>query len=169
MSKPADRLVWAVQTMDVQPADRVMEIGCGHGVAVTLVCEKLTTGSILAIDRSARMIDMASRRNARFPNATFRTVSLDRADLGDAHFDKVLAIHVPVLLRGDPTRELAIIRDHLAPDGHLFVSFQPLDPSHTQPTVDRLTAILARYGFTTKATVADLPSGRTACLKAGLR
>jgi cyclopropane fatty-acyl-phospholipid synthase-like methyltransferase len=37
-AKAADRLVWAVDTMAIRPTDRVLEIGCGHGVAVTLVC-----------------------------------------------------------------------------------------------------------------------------------
>lgn len=57
--KAAERLVWAVATLDVQPEDCVLEIGCGHGVAVSLICEQLDKGTILAVDRSPKMIAMA--------------------------------------------------------------------------------------------------------------
>src|SRR5918992_1541675 len=61
--KASERFVWAVDTLEVCPADRLLEVGCGHGVAVSLVCERLTTGTITAIDRSPKMIEMATRRN----------------------------------------------------------------------------------------------------------
>src|ERR687896_786143 len=61
--KASERFVWAVDTLEVRPADRLLEVGCGHGVAVSLVCERLMTGTITAIDRSPKMIEMAARRN----------------------------------------------------------------------------------------------------------
>src|ERR687886_2068652 len=61
--KASERFVWAVDTLEVRPTDRLLEVGCGHGVAVSVVCERLTTGTISAIDRSPKMIEMAARRN----------------------------------------------------------------------------------------------------------
>jgi ubiquinone/menaquinone biosynthesis C-methylase UbiE len=60
--KDAERLIWAVETLTVDPADHILEIGCGAGVAVTLVCEKLGSGKVMALDRSEAMIAQARKR-----------------------------------------------------------------------------------------------------------
>src|SRR5215210_4912357 len=90
-SKPSQRFVWAVDTLALDPADRVLEVGCGHGVAVSLVCERLTSGRITAIDRSKKMIEMAARRNREHVaagRAVVKTAALEMADFGDERFDK---------------------------------------------------------------------------------
>ncbi|OZM75854.1 class I SAM-dependent methyltransferase [Pseudonocardia sp. MH-G8] len=48
-----DRIRWAVDVLDPAGADRVLEIGCGPGVAAALVCPRLPAGWMLATDRSA--------------------------------------------------------------------------------------------------------------------
>ncbi|OLT09363.1 hypothetical protein BJF78_30900 [Pseudonocardia sp. CNS-139] len=160
--------MWAVDQLDVRPDQRFLEIGCGHGVAVSLVCAR--RGRVLAIDRSRKMVDAARTRNAAHVEAgraEFRVAELAAADLGDARFDTVFAIHVPVLLRGDPGRELAVIRAHLAPGGRFVQPFQPLDPAETAATAERLSAGLAAAGFrVTDVRTADLGSGRVGCVAA---
>src|SRR5215218_86995 len=87
--KASERFVWAVDTLEVRPADRLLEVGCGHGVAVSLVCERLTTGTITAIDRSPKMIEMATRRNREHVEAgraVLEAVALEDADLGERRF-----------------------------------------------------------------------------------
>jgi protein-L-isoaspartate O-methyltransferase len=48
-----ERIRWAVELLHVGPEDRILEIGAGPGVSVSLVCEKLEGGKVVAIDRSA--------------------------------------------------------------------------------------------------------------------
>ncbi len=62
-SRIPERLVWAVNTLQVAPDDQLLEIGCGVGLAVSLVCECLNTGVITAIDQSEAMIRLARQRN----------------------------------------------------------------------------------------------------------
>jgi SAM-dependent methyltransferase len=129
-SRPSERFVWAVDTLALNPADRVLEVGCGHGVAVSLVCERLKGGRITAIDRSEKMIAMAARRNREHVaegRAVLKTAALEQADFGDERFDKVFAFNVaPFWLA--PQEALAIVRRHLAPDGAVYVFW---DARHT--------------------------------------
>jgi precorrin-6B methylase 2 len=53
------RLAAIVQALPLQPHVRVLEIGCGPGAAARAVAARLTTGHVLAIDRSAAAIAQA--------------------------------------------------------------------------------------------------------------
>src|SRR5690349_5631204 len=149
-SKPSERFVWAVATLAPDPADRVLEVGCGQGVAVSLVCERLTSGRITAIDRSTKMIEMAARRNREHiaaGRAELRTAALEQADLGDERFDKVFAFNVaPFWLQ--PKEALGIVGRHLAPDGLVYV-FWDARHTHTGELADRLSERLrlAEFSF----------------------
>lgn len=168
--RPAERLVWAVETMAVKPADRLLEIGCGHGVAVSLVCEKLDGGTIIAIDRSPKMIAAASKRNADHVvagKASFVTAALHEADLRSARFDKIFAIHVGVFLRGDPAREVEIVKRHLTPGGRLYVVDQPLERGSARTTANKQADALDRHGLeVTDVLVEDLSSATVTCVVA---
>jgi SAM-dependent methyltransferase len=166
--KTAERLVWAVDVLAVEPTDRLLEIGCGQGVAVSLVSEKLDGGTITAIDRSQKMIETARKRNAAHVAsgvASFQTASLDQADLDNARFDKIFAINVGVFLRGQPTRELTILRDHLAPKGRLYLFHEPPPASTAPPITGSVLAVLASNGFTvTEILAQDLGRTRVGCV-----
>jgi len=63
-SRVPDRIAWAVDVLSVGTADRLFEIGCGTGVALELVCDRLGDGQITGIDRSAKAITAAERQIA---------------------------------------------------------------------------------------------------------
>ena len=131
-AKASERFVWAVETLRVGPAERLLEVGCGHGVAVSLVCERLETGTITAIDRSPRMIGMARRRNrghVEAGRAQFEATALEDVDLGDRRFDKVFAFNVAPFWQR-PGRALAAVGDHLTPAGRVYVFW---DARHFAP------------------------------------
>lgn len=118
----SERLRQVVEQLDVQPDDRVLEIGCGHGVAATLVCERLREGHLTAIDRSPTMIDAAIRRNAAHVEAgkaEFIVMSLEDMDLGKRRFDKVFAARVGLFHR-EPEHARRLVEEWLAPDGEIF-------------------------------------------------
>jgi ubiquinone/menaquinone biosynthesis C-methylase UbiE len=124
-----------VQQLDVRPDDRVLEIGCGHGVAATLVCEQLQEGHLTAIDRSAKMIQAATRRNEAYVEAgraEFLVADLEDLDLGDRRFDKIFAVRVGLFHRV-PERARGLAEGWLAPGGGLFVFYdQPPSPAPSQ-------------------------------------
>jgi len=162
----SERIAWAVERLGIRPRHRVLEAGCGHGVAVSLIAERLDGGVVLAIDRSPRMIEAATRRNAARIAAgvvALQRAELADADLGEEPFDRVLAIHLPVLQRGDPARELAVLRDHMAPDAELHVSFRPHRPAEVEPIAAHVRGALEANGFAVaRVETADLASGRVA-------
>jgi ubiquinone/menaquinone biosynthesis C-methylase UbiE len=119
------RLQSIIDQLDVRPEDRVLEIGCGHGVAATLVCERLEGGHFTAVDRSLKMIEAAERRNAAYieaGKADFLVASLEDLDLGDRRFDKIFAVRVG-LFRREPDRARKIVERWLASGGAVFAFF----------------------------------------------
>jgi SAM-dependent methyltransferase len=150
-SKASERFVWAVDTLAVRPTDRLLEVGCGHGVAVSLVCERLTTGTITAIDRSPKMIEMATRRNRGHVDAgraALEPIALEDADLGDRRFDKVFAFNVaPFWLK--PEAALGAVREHLGRDGavYLFWDARHIAPERVRDLGNGLAERLQAAGF----------------------
>ncbi len=156
MAEASQRLVAAVAVMAPEPSDDVLELGCGHGVAASLICERLNDGRLTAIDRSARMIALAARRNAEHVaagRARFEAVAVEKAELGEDAFDKLFAVDVAAFWRPG-TGALTAARRLLRPGGTLH-------PSHHAPGwrdreapasfVATLTATLAEGGFAVEA------------------
>jgi ubiquinone/menaquinone biosynthesis C-methylase UbiE len=132
-----ERLRSVVEQLNIRPDDRVLEIGCGHGVAATLVCERLEAGHLTAVDRSPKMIEAATRRNSAYieaGKAEFLVARLEDLDLGDRRFDRIFAVRVGLFHR-EPQRAHGIVERFLAPGGAIFAFFDA--PSGRNADVDQ--------------------------------
>ncbi|WP_051769036.1 class I SAM-dependent methyltransferase [Lentzea albidocapillata] len=121
----SERLRGVVGQLAIRPGDRVLEIGCGQGVAATMVCQLLSTGTLTAIDRSTKMIEAATRRNAAYVasgRAEFLIASLEDMNLGDRRFDLVFAVRVGLFHR-DPDRAHALLEPWLEPGARVMSFF----------------------------------------------
>ncbi|MEJ1160705.1 SAM-dependent methyltransferase [Prosthecomicrobium sp. N25] len=141
------RLRQVVALLAPRSGERVLEIGCGHGVAIGLVLAQAAEARVVAVDRSPAMVAAARRRNAGFGDRV-DVVEADLAalDLGGRLFDKIFAVRVGAFARKDAGPELAAAARHLAPSGRLYLFMD--SPSGDAATLGSAMAqTLVRHGW----------------------
>jgi trans-aconitate methyltransferase len=120
------RITWALSVVDPAPDERLVELGCGAGVAASLVCDRLTTGHLVAVDRSATAVARTTARNGEHLAAGRLSVvraEVDALALPAASAETVFAVDVNLFWTRDPGRELAVLRQVLEPGGALCLLY----------------------------------------------
>lgn len=143
-----DRVRRAVKALSVRPADRILEVGCGNGAAVALICQKLRTGRIVAIDRSTPMIALAKQRNEKHVaegRASFRAIDLVALPAAET-FNKIFAVNVNTFWRRPVVRELMVLKKLLRPKGSLYLFFESPAP-RAQELAGKLVRALEPNGW----------------------
>jgi SAM-dependent methyltransferase len=167
-----ERLTWAADLLDIQPADAVLEIGCGSGVLAALICTRLGEGHLVAIDRSATLIAAATKKN-RQPiasgRARFLPVALKDAAFPGTLFNKAVAVNVNVFwLR--PEKELAALHALLAPKAALYLVYQPPTADKAQQIAAQVQRNLESNGFSvTGVLFREMKTGSAVCVTAELQ
>jgi ubiquinone/menaquinone biosynthesis C-methylase UbiE len=144
-----ERYRWAVGLLNVRPNDHVLEIGCGRGQMIGLICERLVSGRVTAIDRSGKMVD-AARRSSELHIASGKAEVLHQelldARLPSASFDKIFLFNINAFWM-DPVAELAEVRRLLKPGGSFQLFHQPPPDHEIEEFVDRFKLNLEKNGF----------------------
>jgi ubiquinone/menaquinone biosynthesis C-methylase UbiE len=121
-----ERFKWATALLEIKPSGNILEIGCGAGIFAEQIAGYLTTGKLVAIDRSAPMISKAKKRNQKFIEqgiTSFAQSDFLKADLPAGGFDKIVAFNVNFFWK-NPAKELLKIKPLLKPGGRLYVFYQ---------------------------------------------
>jgi SAM-dependent methyltransferase len=108
-----------LRSLDLQAADRVLELGCGRGRTVASAAQVVTTGHVTGIDHSEVVIQSGTRRYRRFLQQG--RVSLKVADSSqlpflDTSFDKAFAVHT-LYFWANPLLHLREVRRVLTSQG----------------------------------------------------
>jgi SAM-dependent methyltransferase len=149
-----ERNLWAVGLLDVQPDDRVLEIGFGPGVAIHEIARRATNGLVVGVDHSEVMVRQATRRNAaavRDGRVVLRLGTAERLPAFDMPFDKILAVN-SLMFWDDPVARLKELCGLLKPGGRIAIAYQPRGPGASDETATEagkeLIGHFASAGFT---------------------
>jgi SAM-dependent methyltransferase len=144
---------WAVELLDVQPADRFLEIGFGPGIAIREAASRAVEGYVAGVDHSKVMVRQATRRNraaVREGRVDLRLGSSDTLPAFDQPFDKVLAVNT-LGMWPDPAARLEELRSRMRDGGLIGVVSQPRCPGataeHTARAGTEIRTMLETAGF----------------------
>jgi arsenite methyltransferase len=126
---------FAVEMLDVQPTDRVLDIGFGGGVTIERMLKTIDTGKIYGVDFSQEMVEKAKQK---FKSAIESDqVSIEFADVQalpfeENTFDKVCTVNT-IYFWNEPLASLQEIKRVMKDGGRLVVGIRSADKMKDLP------------------------------------
>lgn len=148
----------AIALSEVQPSDRVIEIGFGPGVGVELLARAASSGFVAGVDPSVEMLRQASSRNSTAiadGRVNLRLGSVENMPFENGTFDKALATN-SLQLWPDALAGLREVHRVLRPGGRLVLSFT----RHSGQDPEGLIELLGQAGFPEADLQSDTKHGR---------
>jgi ubiquinone/menaquinone biosynthesis C-methylase UbiE len=146
---------WIVDLLDVQPHDRVLDVGFGPGLTIALIAERSPSTLVAGVDPSEVMLRQAIRRNRaamQEGRIDLRLGTVSELPYPDRHFTKACAVHSLYFWHSveDGLSEVGRV---LAPEGRLVIAVRMrheqagrFDPSRFGLTDEDLAEIVATLG-----------------------
>jgi ubiquinone/menaquinone biosynthesis C-methylase UbiE len=145
---------WTVELIAPKEDARVLEIGCGPGLALAEMRERVPHGLIVGLDHSALMLKQAARRNRRAIEKGLLRLqlgNLDALSLLGGDFDVVYSVNVAMFWK-DRRAALQAIRTVMRREGLFATTHQPRHAGSKSADAfafaDRLSNELHETGFT---------------------
>jgi arsenite methyltransferase len=106
--------------MNLQPAEGILDLGCGSGWLVRRLARLVIKGSVTGIDVSDQMIHRAQDATSGVPNVEFRIGTAEQIPAPADTFTKVVSVESAYYWR-DPARGMADILRVLQPGGSAWI------------------------------------------------
>ncbi|MEQ1820246.1 MAG: methyltransferase domain-containing protein [Terricaulis sp.] len=109
----------AFDLLNLQPGERVLDIGCGAGATTLAAASYIGDGEAVGVDISKPLLELArARAGARGANAHFVEADVSAAPLRDAPFDAAFS-RFGVMFFDDTAAAFAKIRAAMNPNGRI--------------------------------------------------
>ena len=138
--------VAALELLDVQPDDRILEVGIGTGLNLPLYPRHCR---LTGIDLSDKMLEKAQEKieELGLDNVTLKVMDASAMDFGDNEFDRALATYV-ISAVPDPPAVLREMRRVVKPGGAIMILNHFRSQSRLAGTLEDLVSPLCtRLGW----------------------
>jgi ubiquinone/menaquinone biosynthesis C-methylase UbiE len=125
----------AVEVLDIQPTDLVLDIGFGGGITIEKMVKLIDTGKVYGVDFSQPMVEQAQQKFKR--SIDLGKVSIEFADVkqlpfDDNKFDKICTVNT-IYFWEDPLVGLMEIKRVLKSGGRLVIGIRSADKMKDLP------------------------------------
>jgi SAM-dependent methyltransferase len=137
-----------LDTAALQPGERVLDVGCGHGTTTLEAAQRVTPGgTALGVDISAPLVELARQRAsaAGISNVEFLTADAQMHPFHEAGFDAMIS-RFGVMFFDDPDTAFANLGRAVRPGGRLVIVC-PNDPLHSEWVAVAFTAAAPHVGL----------------------
>lgn len=162
---------WAVDLMQIQDGDSILEIGFGTGLAIQEMAARSKASQIIGIDTSPLMVKKATELNAQAIRSNrVRLLKADVAQLPEFNlkFDKILAVNsVMYWPEHKLDRIFKELRTRMAPGGEIYLVmhrlYERFERGDFNPHIQQLLKELRQAGFSdVKGTVQNVQDKQAA-------
>ena len=179
-SETAGENAMALKLLELQPEDRVLEIGFGHGRTLARVAEMVPDGFVAGVDPSKEMLRLAtshSRSLIAQGKIELKPGDTTRIPYEDGRFDKVYSVHT-IYFWSEPTQDLQEIRRVMKVGARFVLGFRAKDEQALADfpatiyrfyTPEEAQTLLQSAGFKQIRVVTDRFSSRNILFAVGYR
>jgi len=118
-----------IALMNIQPTDRILDLGCGTGWASRRLARMASAGEVVGLDVADEMLHRAEEASSEFNNIRYVWGSAENIPALDGLFTKVLSVE-SFYYYADQNKALRELKRVMAPGGQLFILINLYKDNH---------------------------------------